>query len=94
MTEHDNRNRGALWGNKEKKQPNHPDFKGSLNVDGVEYWVSGWRRKEGDNPKSPALRLSIQPKDDRPQRSLGGKGRPANPDNFTADDMDGDRIPF
>ena len=63
MTEYDNNNRGQLWGNDKKDSPKHPDFKGSINVDGVEYWLSGWKRKAGANPKAPALSLSISPKD-------------------------------
>ena len=48
----------------EKDTENHPDFKGSLNVNGQEFWVSAWKRKEGANPKSPALSFSIQAKEE------------------------------
>ena len=62
---YDNTNRIALWGNKDKQTDSHPDFKGSLNIDGVEYWVSAWKRKEGANPNSPALSGSIEPKEEK-----------------------------
>jgi hypothetical protein len=62
--EYDNTNRGQIWKNEKKEKDTHPDFKGDINVDGVEYWVSAWRRKEGANPKAPALSISIQKKED------------------------------
>jgi len=63
--EHDNTNRGAIWGNKDKKTDNHPDFSGSINVDGKEYWLKGWKRKEGANPASPAMNLAITRKEEQ-----------------------------
>lgn len=63
MAEYDNTNRGAIFKNEKKETPNHPDFTGAINVDGVEYWVSAWKRKEGASPKAPALSFSISPKD-------------------------------
>jgi len=62
--EYDNTNRGSIWKNDNKDSEKHPDFKGSLNVNGQDFWVSAWKRKEGANPKSPALSFSIQAKDE------------------------------
>lgn len=59
---YDDTNRGAIWKNENKATDNHPDFKGNLNVNGQDFWVSAWKRRPDDNPKSPALRFSIQPK--------------------------------
>jgi len=61
--EYDNTNRGSLWGNDKKESDRHPDFKGSINIEGKEYWLSGWKRKPDANPKAPALSLSVQSKD-------------------------------
>ena len=69
MSEHDNTNRGAIWPNKKKETDNHPDFTGSVNVSGVEYWVSAWKRKADANPKAPSLSFSVKAKDDAPQSS-------------------------
>lgn len=66
MSEHDNTNRGAIWKNLKKATDKHPDFTGSLNVDGVDYWVSAWKRKEGASEKSPALSFQVQPKEEKP----------------------------
>jgi hypothetical protein len=84
----DNTNRGAIWKNRDKKEEKHPDFKGSLNVNGVDYWVSAWKRKEGDAANKPALSFSIQPKDE--QAKPEGKPKPSPSRN---EDMD-DQIPF
>jgi hypothetical protein len=86
MPEYSNINRGAIWGNDDKREDKHPDFKGSLNVNGVEFWVSAWKRKEGASPKSPALSFSVKPKEEKPAPKAGNAAQ--------YDDMDGDRIPF
>jgi hypothetical protein len=67
MSNYDNTNRGSVWKNERKETENHPDFTGSLNVEGVEYWVSGWKRKEGANPNAPALSFSIKAKEQNSQ---------------------------
>ncbi len=62
---YDNTNRGQIWPNERKDTESHPDFKGSINVAGVEYWVSAWKRKPDANPKAPSLSFSIQAKEAR-----------------------------
>jgi len=37
---------GSLSKNKNKTTPKHPDIKGSCQIDGVAYWISGWARKD------------------------------------------------
>ena len=59
--ERDNTNRGAIWKNRKKEKDTHPDFTGSLNVDGVEYWVNAWRRKDDAPSNAPALSFSVRP---------------------------------
>jgi hypothetical protein len=70
MTEYDNTNRGSIWKNEKKESDKHPDFTGSLNVGGVEYWVSAWKRKEGAAAKAPALSFSVKPKDEQRSASM------------------------
>ena len=81
MPIYDNKNRGSIWKNEKKEQDTHPDFTGTLNVEGVEYWVSAWKRKEGASPKAPALSFSVKPKEVKadhqnerpaPKRQVGG----------------------
>lgn len=68
MADYDNTNRGAIWGNRDKKTDKHPDFTGSLDVEGVEYWVSAWKRKEGSSEKAPSLSFAVKRKDEAASR--------------------------
>ena len=70
--------------NEKKETETHPDFTGSLNVEGKEYWVSAWKRKQGANPKSPALSFSIKPKEQQGQ---------SHSSRSAADDFE-DPLPF
>ena len=64
----DNTNKGAIWPNDKKGNEKWPDFEGSLNVNGQEFYVSAWKRKEGANPKAPSLTFSIKEKDRMPDK--------------------------
>ena len=66
MTQFSNTNRGSIWKNEKKLTDTHPDFTGALNVEGVEYWVSAWKRKPDASPNAPALSFSIKLKEPRP----------------------------
>lgn len=57
-------NTGSLWENKKKRpDSNDADRTGSINVDGVDYWINGWlkRTKTGER----FLSLSVKPKQKR-----------------------------
>ena len=75
MTDYDNNNRGQVWVNDKKDSDRHPDLKGSINVNGQEFWLSAWKRKPDANPKAPVLSFSIQPKDQ--QTAPGKPSKPA-----------------
>ena len=62
--QYDNTNKGAIWKNEDKQSDTHPDFKGSINIEGVEYWLSCWKRDPNGNPKAPALKFSVKRKDE------------------------------
>jgi uncharacterized protein (DUF736 family) len=61
MSDYDNTNSGALFANADRKTDKHPNARGTLNVEGVEYWISAWTKvsKKGDKYQS----LSVQRKD-------------------------------
>jgi uncharacterized protein (DUF736 family) len=42
--EFDPTNRGSLFKNEKKESDKHPDMNGTLNVNGKEYWISGWKK--------------------------------------------------
>lgn len=94
MAEYSNENRGSIWPAKEKKSDKHPDFEGSQNVccpkcnQATDYWVSGWKRKEGANPKSPSLSWSSKAKDGKAPPARSGS-KPAQ-SGYDADS----EIPF
>ena len=89
MADYDNTNTGALFSNKDaKRNDRDPDYKGSLNVGGQEYWVSSWIKVSKAGAKF--MSLSVKPKD-APQSKPAPKAPPKGGSGF--DDMDDD-IPF
>jgi len=92
MADYDNTNRGALWPNKEKATETHADFTGTINIEGVEYFLNGWKRKEGAKAGAPSLSVSVKRKDKQP--NAGASQTKTNPvQNGARDDMNDD-IPF
>lgn len=93
MTEYDNTDKGVLFKNQRKTTDNHPDYTGSLNVGGQEFWLSAWIKT---GQKGKFMSLSIQPKEQQrapaPQRSITQRAIPAQRARANAD-MDDD-IPF
>ena len=81
MSDYDNTDRGVLFVNDRKQSDRHPDMKGKLNIDGTEFWLSGWW-KDGKNGEF----LSISLGDECEQKTAApapapqparGRGRPA-----------------
>jgi uncharacterized protein (DUF736 family) len=67
--EYDNNNRGSLFKNDRKDDAKFPDYKGSINVDGTDYWLSAWIKVSKDGNKFMSLSVknknadaSLQPK--------------------------------
>lgn len=85
---YDNTNKGSLFKNDRKETANHPDYRGSINVEGTEYWASGWIKVAGPHAKNPGskfLSLSLTVKN-------GGSSQSGQPQHSTLD-CDDD-IPF
>lgn len=59
--QYDRTNTGALFKNDRKERDTHPDYRGSINVAGQEFWLSAWIKKDR-NGKS-FMSLSVQAKD-------------------------------
>jgi hypothetical protein len=60
-------NSGAVFVNDDKKAENHADRKGDCNIDGVEYWISGWIKK--DKNGKPFMSLAFKRKDKGTKRA-------------------------
>lgn len=63
---YDNTNSGLLAKNDKQGNDQRPDYRGSINVDGVDYWLSAWIKTGRDGTKLAGqkyMSLSAQPKD-------------------------------
>jgi len=63
---YDNTNSGMLARNDKKEKGTQPDFKGAINVDGKEYWLSAWTREGKPGGKMEGRKyfsLSVSPKE-------------------------------
>jgi hypothetical protein len=56
----DDTNRGVLFRDEKKSEPADRDYSGSINIAGVEYWLSGWTKTSKKGTKF--LSLSVKPK--------------------------------
>ena len=94
MSQYDNTNKGIISRNTRKELETHPDIRGQVNVNGVEFWLDGWLKQRTDGSGS-FYSLSVKPKNApaapaKPVQKAAPKPAPAS-GGF--DDMDSD-IPF
>ena len=68
MADYDNTNRGSLFKNTKKEEDRHPDYNGSINVEGTEYWLNAWI-KESKKDGTKFFSLSVKEKQDSPRQS-------------------------
>ena len=85
---YDNTDRGALFKNDRKESEKHPDYKGTLNVGGVDYELAAWLKTSNAGKKY--MSLSVKPKGERDEKPAPRQAAPAP---AVADDLD-DEIPF
>lgn len=92
---YDNNNSGILARNERKEKDTHPDFTGTINVDGVDYWLSGWTREGKPGSKLEGKRyfsLAVKPKEER-QAPAQQRRAPPGRSGGQRDDPDSD-VPF
>ena len=69
-------NTGSLFKNEDKQSDNHPDYKGSCLVGGVDYWFDAWIKTAESGRRW--MSFSFKPKDQQnaPQRHQGQRNQP------------------
>lgn len=78
---YDNTNTGMMMRNENREHDKQPEFKGSLNVNGQDFWVSAWVNtgKEGskiEGKKYFSIKLTAKdaPRDSKPAASKARVG--------------------
>lgn len=83
MSNYDDTNTGALFANDKRKTENHPNATGTVNIEGVEYWVSAWTKTSKAGKKFQSLAFT------RKEQVAPAPTTPA----FNPDEIDED-LPF
>lgn len=87
----DNTNKGVLFKAKlPKKSDKHPDYSGTINVEGKEFWLNGWVKTSKNGNKF--FSLSTTPK--KPVYNEGQKIDKTEESNEFVDEKIDDEIPF
>lgn len=96
MADYDDTNRGAMFFESDKESDRHPDYKGTINVDGKDYWLSAWDKvsKNGKN----YISISVKLKESRIEQSGYEKAKAVasslKKDVTDTDTINLDDIPF
>ena len=72
--EYDDNNKGAIWGAKDRISEKHPHFTGKAKIDGVDYYVSAWKRDPESNPKSPSVKFAFKKVEDSKNQAFEAAG--------------------
>jgi hypothetical protein len=83
--QYDNTNSGALFKNTDKEKDGDRDYSGTINIDGVEYWLSGWVKTSKAGKKF--LSITVKPKQDTAAAKAADK-------RAAADELARDEIPW
>ena len=79
--QYDNTNTGALFRNERKQTETQPDFNGTVDVEGKEYYISGWVNESKNGKKYFKLALTAKDAAQRPSNT------PAQQEPIASDDI-------
>jgi uncharacterized protein (DUF736 family) len=88
MPDYDDTNRGALFKNERKESDRHPDYRGSINVGGTEYWLSAWLKTSAKGTRYMSLSVT-----EKEAAHTAGVAKASAALETATDDLD-DEIPF
>jgi uncharacterized protein (DUF736 family) len=60
MTTYDNTNSGTLFKNDKKAKDTDPAYKGQINVEGKEYWMSSWVKTSKQGASFMSIKLTAK----------------------------------
>ncbi|MGL4483499.1 MAG: hypothetical protein ACRCUS_00970 [Anaerovoracaceae bacterium] len=72
MSEDKNMNSGVLFPNEKKTKPNQPALKGKMDINGVSYWASAWRKLSKETGKS-YISIALQEMDLEDAPTINGE---------------------
>lgn len=87
-------NTGSLFRNNRKEKDTHPDYNGSVRIEGRDMWIAAWLKESKDGTKY--FSLAFKRKDgtgDRPAPAQEQEFKAAVKRNFPDADLS-DEIPF
>jgi hypothetical protein len=84
----DDTNKGALFKNQKKTTDRHPDYNGSVDVEGTEYWLSAWLNVAKSGMKY--MKLALTKKEEQIVRPEGEGVKPV----MKTSEITPDEIPF
>lgn len=101
MSDYDNTNKGVLFKNDKKETDKHPDYNGSINVNGVEHFLSAWvnTSKAGNKYMSVSIGKVKEVQNDPTEHASGNRNQPnptydnTAPPQSSGSDFDDD-LPF
>lgn len=91
MSQYDNNLTGVLFVNDKQGNEKRPDWKGSAEIDGVNYWVSGWAR---ESARGPLISLKLEKKEQQTAAPKPASPAPAYVPQAAPAPDDDDILPF
>ena len=57
MSQYTNDGTGSMFRNEKREREEQPEFRGSANIDGVDYWISAWVNTAGPQTSVPGKKF-------------------------------------